>query len=69
MIPVHFGGAPCDMDPLLEIARKHSLWIFEDAAHGVGTLYKGKHVGLFDKPGRLLLPSDQEHDHRRGGDA
>jgi dTDP-4-amino-4,6-dideoxygalactose transaminase len=49
MIPVHFGGAPCDMDPLLAIARKHGLWIFEDAAHGVGTLYKGKHVGLFDK--------------------
>jgi dTDP-4-amino-4,6-dideoxygalactose transaminase len=49
MIPVHFGGAPCDMDPLLEIARKHSLWIFEDAAHGVGTRYKGRHVGLFDK--------------------
>jgi len=49
MIPVHFGGAPCDVDPLLEIARRHSLWIFEDAAHGVGTLYKGKHVGLFDK--------------------
>jgi dTDP-4-amino-4,6-dideoxygalactose transaminase len=49
IIPVHFGGAPCDMDPLLEIARRHSLWIFEDAAHGVGTLYKGKHVGLFDR--------------------
>jgi dTDP-4-amino-4,6-dideoxygalactose transaminase len=49
IIPVHFGGAPCDMDPLLAIARKHGLWIFEDAAHGVGTLYKGKHVGLFDK--------------------
>jgi dTDP-4-amino-4,6-dideoxygalactose transaminase len=49
MIPVHFGGAPCDVDPLLAIARKHGLWIFEDAAHGVGTLYKGKHVGLFDR--------------------
>ncbi|MEO7417914.1 MAG: DegT/DnrJ/EryC1/StrS family aminotransferase, partial [Thermoanaerobaculia bacterium] len=49
IIPVHFGGAPCDMDALLEISRRHSLWIFEDAAHGVGTLYKGKHVGLFDK--------------------
>src|SRR5436305_1517464 len=49
IIPVHFGGAPCDVDPLLEIARKHSIWIFEDAAHGVGTRYKGKLVGLFDK--------------------
>jgi dTDP-4-amino-4,6-dideoxygalactose transaminase len=49
ILPVHFGGAPCDMDALLSIARKHSLWIFEDAAHGVGTLYKGRHVGLFDR--------------------
>ncbi|HSS48354.1 MAG TPA: aminotransferase class I/II-fold pyridoxal phosphate-dependent enzyme [Thermoanaerobaculia bacterium] len=49
ILPVHFGGAPCDMDALLAIARKHSLWIFEDAAHGVGTLYKGRHVGLFDR--------------------
>ncbi|MBW8873813.1 MAG: aminotransferase class I/II-fold pyridoxal phosphate-dependent enzyme [Acidobacteria bacterium] len=49
ILPVHFGGAPCDMDALGEIARKHSLWIFEDAAHGVGTLYKGRHVGLFDR--------------------
>jgi len=49
ILPVHFGGAPCDMDPLLEISRRHSLWIFEDAAHGVGTLYKGRHVGLFDR--------------------
>jgi len=49
ILPVHFGGASADMDPLLDLARRHSLWIFEDAAHGVGTLYKGKHVGLFDR--------------------
>ena len=51
IMPVHFGGAPCDMDPLLEVARRHGLWIFEDAAHGVGTLYKGRHVGAFDRLG------------------
>jgi UDP-4-amino-4-deoxy-L-arabinose-oxoglutarate aminotransferase len=51
ILPVHFGGAPCDMDPLIETARKHGFWIFEDAAHGVGTLYKGKHVGGFDRLG------------------
>ncbi len=51
VLPVHFGGAPCDMDPLLEVARRHGLWIFEDAAHGVGTLYKGRHVGAFDRLG------------------
>lgn len=51
ILPVHFGGAPCHMDPLMEVARKHGLWMFEDAAHGVGTLYKGRHVGCFDRLG------------------
>lgn len=51
ILPVHFGGAPCDMDPLLETARRHGLWIFEDAAHGVGTRYKGQHVGAMQRLG------------------
>ncbi len=51
ILPVHFGGSPCHMDPLMAIARKHALWIFEDAAHGVGTLYGGKHVGCFERLG------------------
>ena len=51
ILPVHFGGAPCDMGALMAIAKKHGLWIFEDAAHGVGTLYEGRHVGCFDRLG------------------
>lgn len=51
ILPVHFGGAPCHMDVLLDIASRHALWVFEDAAHGVGTLYKGRHVGCFDRLG------------------
>ena len=51
ILPVHFGGAPCHMDVLLDSAHRHGLWIFEDAAHGVGTLYKGQHVGLMDRLG------------------
>jgi dTDP-4-amino-4,6-dideoxygalactose transaminase len=51
ILPVHFGGAPCDMDPILAVARKHGLWVFEDAAHGVGCLYKNQHVGCFDRLG------------------
>jgi len=51
ILPVHFGGAPCHMTPLLEVARKHGLWIFEDAAHGVGTLYGGVHVGCLERLG------------------
>lgn len=45
ILPVHFGGAPCDLGRIAEIARRHHLWVFEDAAHGVGTRCNGSHVG------------------------
>ncbi|HOV87610.1 MAG TPA: aminotransferase class I/II-fold pyridoxal phosphate-dependent enzyme [Syntrophobacteraceae bacterium] len=45
IIPVHFAGAPCDMDPLREMSRKHGIRLIEDAAHAVGTAYKGRPVG------------------------
>lgn len=45
IIPVHFAGYPCDMDPIMEIAKKHNLIVIEDAAHAVYTKYKGRMVG------------------------
>jgi len=51
ILPVHFAGAPCDLDPLLQAARRHGLWLFEDAAHAIGTHYKGRQVGCFDRLG------------------
>jgi dTDP-4-amino-4,6-dideoxygalactose transaminase len=45
ILPVHFAGAPCDMDSILEIARKHGLKVIEDAAHALPTYYHGKMVG------------------------
>jgi dTDP-4-amino-4,6-dideoxygalactose transaminase len=51
ILPVHYAGAPCDMDPILEVARRRGLWVFEDAAHGVGTRYRGRHVGCDDRLG------------------
>ena len=47
MIPVHFAGAPVDMDKIMGVAKKHGLSVIEDAAHGLGTYYKGVHVGGF----------------------
>jgi len=47
IIPVHFAGAPVDMDKINTIARKHNLPVIEDAAHAVGTYYRGIHVGGF----------------------
>ncbi len=45
IIPVHFAGLSCDMDPLIKLARKHSIFIVEDAAHALPTFYKNSMIG------------------------
>lgn len=45
IIPVHFAGHPCDMDPILDIANRHSLTVIEDAAHAIESAYKGRKIG------------------------
>jgi dTDP-4-amino-4,6-dideoxygalactose transaminase len=45
IIPVHFAGYPCEMDPIMELARQHNLIVIEDAAHAVYTKYKGRPIG------------------------
>ncbi|MFH1453380.1 MAG: DegT/DnrJ/EryC1/StrS aminotransferase family protein [Armatimonadota bacterium] len=45
IIPVHFSGYPCDMDKIMELAKKYNLTVIEDAAHAVETEYKGRKVG------------------------
>jgi perosamine synthetase len=45
IMPVHIYGHPCDMDPIIKIAKKHRLYVVEDAAEAHGALYKGRIVG------------------------
>ena len=45
IIPVHFGGLPCEMNGINALARKHHLKVIEDAAHAVGARYGGKMIG------------------------
>ena len=51
ILPVHLFGLAADMGPIISLAKKHNLWVVEDAACGFGSLYKGKHVGTFGDAG------------------
>lgn len=45
IIPVHYGGQPCDLDEIHQIAKVHNLKVLEDAAHSLPATYKGKKIG------------------------
>jgi dTDP-4-amino-4,6-dideoxygalactose transaminase len=45
VLPVHFGGLPCEMDSLWALARQHRLYVIEDCAHAVGSHYRGWPIG------------------------
>ena len=45
VIPVHFAGRPCAMDPILEIARERGLVVIEDAAHAIEAVYRERKIG------------------------
>lgn len=47
IIVVHLYGKPCDMDPILDLAKKYNLYVIEDVAQAHGSKYKGKKTGTF----------------------
>jgi len=55
IIPVHIQGCPADMDSILEIAKKHNLYVIEDACQAHGAMYKGKMVGTLGIIGAFSL--------------
>lgn len=53
ILPVHIFGAPCDMHPILDIARKHSLEVVVDMAQAFGTIYDGQPCGSYGRMSTL----------------
>ncbi|GAB4295037.1 MAG: UDP-4-amino-4,6-dideoxy-N-acetyl-beta-L-altrosami ne transaminase [Ignavibacteriaceae bacterium] len=49
IIPVHYGGQPCDMDEILELAKAKNLRVMEDAAHSLPATYKGRKIGTISE--------------------
>ncbi|MDC7248877.1 MAG: DegT/DnrJ/EryC1/StrS family aminotransferase [Sphaerochaetaceae bacterium] len=47
IIPVHIAGFPCDMEPIMRLAKKYNLKVVEDAAHAIGTKYNNIKIGNF----------------------
>lgn len=57
VVVVHYMGAPCDMDPIMKIARKHNIKVVEDVSHAQGGLYKGRKLGTIGDVGAMSLMS------------
>jgi len=53
IVPVHYAGVACEMDPILEIAQRHGLMVIEDAAQGYGSTYRGRPLGTLGALGCL----------------
>lgn len=59
IICVHLAGWPCDMDPIMELARKHNLKVIEDCAQAHGATYKGRSVGTIGDVGAWSFCQDK----------
>ena len=55
IVVVHYLGHPADMDPIMEIARKHNVKVIEDVSHAQGGLYKGRKLGTIGNVGAMSL--------------
>ena len=55
IVPVHMLGNPCDLDPIIEIAKKHGLFILEDCCQALGASYRGRRVGSMGDMGAFSL--------------
>ena len=68
IVPVHLFGQPADMDPILDVARRHGLRVIEDNAQAIGARYKGRRAGFLGDAGCLsFFPSKNLGAYGDGG--
>ncbi|MEA4888391.1 MAG: dTDP-4-amino-4,6-dideoxygalactose transaminase [Clostridiaceae bacterium] len=67
IVPVHYAGVGCEMDTLMEIARRHGLSVVEDAAQGVMAAYKGKSLGTIGDIGCYSFHETKNYSMGEGG--
>ena len=67
IIPVHFAGQACDMEKIMQIAKKHNLRVIGDACHGHGAEYKGRKLGSIGDAGCFSFQSSKNLTSGEGG--
>ena len=67
IVPVHYAGVACEMDTIMEIAKKHDLWVIEDAAQGIMSTYKGKALGAIGDFGCFSFHETKNYSMGEGG--
>lgn len=67
IIPVHYAGVACDMEHVLNVARRHNLWVIEDAAQGMLASWKGHHLGSIGHMGAISFHETKNIQCGEGG--
>lgn len=67
IVPVHYAGVSCEMDKIMEIAKKHNLLVIEDAAQGIMSEYKGKALGTIGDYGCFSFHETKNYSMGEGG--
>ena len=67
IVPVHYAGVSCEMDKIMEIAKKHNLYVVEDAAQGVEAYYHGKALGTIGDFGCYSFHETKNYTMGEGG--
>lgn len=67
IVPVHYAGVACEMDTIMDIAKRHGLIVIEDAAQGIMASYKGRALGTFGEFGCFSFHETKNYSMGEGG--